>query len=281
MNNNIVYYTNETGLKIKYKNLFKITFNHVIDYLKLKDKYSISLSIVNSSKIQELNKKYRNIDKPTDVLSFTYDGDDVSNDLGSIVICDEKALLQSKEFNHPLERELAFLFIHGILHSLGYDHEKKDEEEKMFKLQNDILNYLPIDFYTNLSRMKKELLIAKSKSMPTYSHFGVGAVVVTKDKKYHIGFNIENASYPATVCAERVALFSTYTKGYTKDDIVSLGCITDSKEVGTCCGVCRQVMSELMHLHCPVYIYNFDESKHLFTTVGGLLPYSFSQENLE
>ena len=84
MNNNIVYYTNETGLKIKYKNLFKITFNHVIDYLKLKDKYSISLSIVNSSKIQELNKKYRNIDKPTDVLSFTYDGDDVSNDLGSI-----------------------------------------------------------------------------------------------------------------------------------------------------------------------------------------------------
>ena len=277
-----IYFSNSTTYKVKNKDLFKIVFKHILKYLKKEDIFSISLSLVEQNEIKKLNSKYRNINTPTDVLTFDYNGDKtIKNDLGSIIICPKIAEKQAKEFNHPLDRELSFLFIHGVLHAFGYDHIDEKEGKKMFKLQNDILNSLPIDFYTDLNRMKKLLLEAQSKSCATYSHFRVGAVVVTKDNQYHIGFNIENASYPATVCAERVALFSVYAKGYRKDDIVSLGCITDSKEVGTCCGVCRQVMSELMNLNCPVYIYNFDETKSLFTTVDGLLPFSFQKENME
>lgn len=282
MNNNKIYFNNSTSYKIKTKKLFDIVFDYTLKFLKKDDKYSISLSLVSPDEIKKLNNKYRNKNTPTDVLTFDYNGDkDNQNDLGSIIICPKIAEKQAKEFKHPFDRELAFLFIHGILHSFGYDHIKEKNADKMFKLQNKILNSLPIDFYTDINKMKKLLLLAQSQSCATYSHFRVGAVVLTKDNEYHLGFNIENASYPATVCAERVALFSVYAKGYRKEDIVSLGCITDSKEVGTCCGVCRQVMSELMDLNCPVYIFNYDETKSLFTTVDGLLPYSFQKENME
>ena len=281
MTNNRIYYSNSTSYKIKTKNLFNIVFDHTLNYLKKNEKFSVSLSLVSPDEIKKLNNKYRNKNTPTDVLTFDYNGDkEVKNELGSIIICPKVAEKQAKEFKHPLDRELAFLFIHGILHSFGYDHIEEKDAKKMYSLQNKILNSLPIDFYTDINVMKKLLLKAQSQSCATYSHFRVGAVVLTKDNQYHIGFNIENASYPATVCAERVALFSVYAKGYRKDDIVSLGCITDSKEVGTCCGVCRQVMAELMNLNCPVYIFNFDETKSLFTTVDGLLPYSFQKENM-
>ena len=280
---NKIFFSNKTTYKIKTKHLFDIVFKHTLKCIKKDDSfYSISLSLVNQQEIKKLNQKYRNLDRPTDVLTFDYNGDtNIKNDLGSVIICPQVAEKQAKEFKHPLERELSFLFIHGILHAFGYDHMDEKDAKKMYKLQNNILNSLPIDFYTDLNKMKKLLLEAQKNSCATYSHFRVGAVVVTKDNQYHLGFNIENASYPATVCAERVALFSVYAKGYRKEDIVSLGCITDSKEVGTCCGVCRQVMSELMDLNCPVYIYNYDESKSLFTTVDGLLPYSFQKENME
>jgi cytidine deaminase len=244
------------------------------------------LSLVSPSEIHKLNLSYRKIDAPTDVLTFAYreadfNPNDPVTDLGSILICPAIAKKQAKGFHHPFEREMAFLFIHGLLHIFGYDHHAgKKDADIMFALQNKILDTLPYDFYTNIRRLKKELLLAQQGSVDTYSHFRVGAVVVTKDGKYHRGFNIENSSYPATVCAERVALFSTYAQGYTKDDIVSLGCITDASTVGTCCGVCRQVMSELMDLSCPVYIYNKDESKSLVSTVGDLLPYSFGKDDL-
>ncbi|MCI1735679.1 MAG: rRNA maturation RNase YbeY [Bacilli bacterium] len=248
--------------------------------------FEVSLSLVSPAEIHKLNLSYRKIDAPTDVLTFAYreadfNPNDPVTDLGSILICPAIAKKQAKGFHHPFEREMAFLFIHGLLHIFGYDHHAgKKDADIMFALQNKILDTLPYDFYTNIRRLKKELLLAQQGSLDTYSHFRVGAVVVTKDGKYHRGFNIENSSYPATVCAERVALFSTYAAGYTKDDIASLGCITDASTVGTCCGVCRQVMSELMDLSCPVYIYNKDESKSLVSTVGDLLPHSFGKDDL-
>ena len=186
---------------------------------------------------------------------------------------------QAKVYGHPYEREMAFLFIHGLLHSFGYDHHgPKEEAEKMFALQNQILNTLPYDFYTDIRKAKKLILEAQAKSYSPYSKFRVGAVVLTKDGKYHEGFNIENSATPLGICAERCALFRTYAEGYQKDDIVSLSLITDAKEIGSPCGGCRQVRSELRNSYCPVYIYNNDETKVLKTTVGDLLPYSFGHE---
>jgi probable rRNA maturation factor len=94
--------------------------------------------------IQSLNKEFRHIDKPTDVLSFSQsegeemDGDDAS--LGDIIISIDKAKEQSVEYSVPLYEEISRLAIHGILHLLGFDHEKSREEEKrMFDKQNSYL----------------------------------------------------------------------------------------------------------------------------------------------
>ncbi len=97
----------------------------------------VSVIIVNTEEIHEMNKQYRNIDRPTDVLSFEEYEDDY---LGEIFICEEKVYEQAKSYNHSNEREFAFLLTHGLLHLLGYDHIEKEDEEVMFKKQDELLN---------------------------------------------------------------------------------------------------------------------------------------------
>ena len=109
-----------------------------------------NIIIVNEDKIHEINKKYRNIDKPTDVISFALEDDDTMINLddirvlGDIYICIEKVISQSKEYGHSFERELTFLAIHGLLHLLGYDHMNKEDEIKMFSKQEEVLKYYGI-----------------------------------------------------------------------------------------------------------------------------------------
>lgn len=114
-----------------------------------------------------------------------------------------------------------------------------------------------------------------------YSKFHVGAVILTKDGNKIFGANIENASYGLSMCAERTCMFRTHLLGYKKDDILCLALIGDSTEdYAYPCGACRQVMSELLNLDCPVIIFN-QKGEHIDETVRGLLPYSFTQENLK
>ena len=96
-----------------------------------------------------MNREYRGIDRPTDVISFAFlDGEENKEallhgtgpvSLGDIYISIDKAKEQAEEYGHPLERELSFLFVHGLLHLLGYDHMTKEDEQVMFKLQDEIL----------------------------------------------------------------------------------------------------------------------------------------------
>lgn len=110
---------------------------------------SLSLIIVSPKTIRQLNKQWLNKDKETDVLSFplldfacTQVGNELNSplDLGEIFICYKQAIKQAKEYNHSLERELAFLFVHGLLHILGFDHQNKKDEKEMFNRQKQILN---------------------------------------------------------------------------------------------------------------------------------------------
>ena len=133
-------------------------FNDVIEeslrYEEFDPQCEISLSIVNNEEIQEINKQYRDIDAPTDVLSFpllTFEegeqADVNENDeimLGDIIISIEKAISQAEEYGHGLKRELAFLTAHSMLHLMGYDHMEDDEREEMFEKQEAILNNLGI-----------------------------------------------------------------------------------------------------------------------------------------
>ena len=114
--------------------------------LNIKDKY-ISIVFVNNEKIHEINKTYRNVDRPTDVISFAFldnfDIDDTS--LGEIYISVDKIKEQAISYNHSELREECFLLVHGLLHLLGYDHIKKEEEIVMFKLQEEILNEVGVN----------------------------------------------------------------------------------------------------------------------------------------
>ncbi|NFG23159.1 rRNA maturation RNase YbeY [Clostridium botulinum] len=125
----------------------------------------ISLLFVDNEEIREINNETRNIDRATDVLSFPmldypekkvfkevytendfseadFDGDDLV--LGDIVLSLERALEQSKEYNHSYEREASYLVVHSVLHLLGYDHMEDDDKVKMRKREEEILTALDI-----------------------------------------------------------------------------------------------------------------------------------------
>ena len=128
-----------------YLSLLERTFKH----LKLKCDPILSVTFVDNEFIHKLNREYRNVNRPTDVISFAFlDGEDDRNlilskkgpvSLGDIYISIDKAKEQAIEYGHPLKRELSFLFVHGLLHLLGYDHMTPEEEKVMFALQDEIL----------------------------------------------------------------------------------------------------------------------------------------------
>lgn len=100
----------------------------------------VTLIVVDNKEIQKLNLQFRDKDYATDVLSFP---SLEKQYLGEIFISKDKVIEQSAEYGHSLEREFAFLLVHGILHLLGYDHHTSIEEKIMFGKQNEILKKLP------------------------------------------------------------------------------------------------------------------------------------------
>lgn len=107
--------------------------------------YEVSISIVNNKEIQELNREYRNIDKPTDVLSFPME-DEFSPValLGDIVISGEKALEQSMEYGHSLLREMTYLIVHSMFHLMGYDHMTSEDKKLMRKKEKGVMSKIEI-----------------------------------------------------------------------------------------------------------------------------------------
>lgn len=107
----------------------------------------VSIIFVSANAIHEINREYRHIDRATDVISFalqdsedTYEVMDLEIELGDIFINVEAIRQQAKEYKHTLRREVCFLFTHGLLHLLGYDHMTEEDERVMFALQEDILH---------------------------------------------------------------------------------------------------------------------------------------------
>ena len=135
---------NETNDEFPYNDIIEKVVNKAFEIERVKNA-SCSIIIVDNSYIHKLNKEYRGIDRVTDVISFALEDDknmvipDGTRLLGDIYISLDKAKEQAEEYGHSLERELCFLAVHGIYHLLGYDHEKEEEAEVMFKKQEEVL----------------------------------------------------------------------------------------------------------------------------------------------
>lgn len=134
------------NLYAEYYQEAKELFEKTLKMHGMKGNYAISLILVGPITIRRINREYRNIDKATDVISFAMldeeDGYQMPEEeviLGDIFININRVKSQALEYGHSEKREFLFLFIHGLLHCLGYDHMNKDDEIKMFAMQKKIL----------------------------------------------------------------------------------------------------------------------------------------------
>ncbi len=127
--------------------------------------------------------------------------------------------------------------------------------------------------------MKDELLKLLNNSYSPYSKFKVSSIVVMKDGTIFKGVNVENASYGATICAERNAIFNAISNGYKKWDFKSLYVMVDSDKISSCCFMCRQVISEFFNQDVKIILMNKKgETKEYF--VRDLCPIPFDESDL-
>ena len=154
----MIYFENsQTKFPITYKlkRLMRLAVEATLAYEGYEKGAELSITFTDNDGIKRINKKFRKIDAPTDVLSFPLfdfsedaEGDIGQGDtvaLGDIVISLEKAYEQAEEFGHSRDREAAFLCVHSMLHLLGYDHVTSDDDDRMMRArQNSILEYMGI-----------------------------------------------------------------------------------------------------------------------------------------
>ncbi|MBE6122683.1 MAG: rRNA maturation RNase YbeY [Solobacterium sp.] len=131
----------------RYEEQFAKIAENARKVLDLDSDYQISVTFVRSVTIHKINRDYRGIDRPTDVISFAvlddldfYTEEEELKDLGDLFINIDYARRQAREYGHSEMREICFLFTHGLLHCLGYDHMSEEEEKEMFALQDRILD---------------------------------------------------------------------------------------------------------------------------------------------
>ncbi len=127
--------------------------------------------------------------------------------------------------------------------------------------------------------MREKLTELLKNSYSPYSKFPVAAIVVMKDGREFSGVNVENASYGATICAERSAIVSAISHGYKKGDFKELYIMVNTEKVSTCCFLCRQVMTELFDKNVKITCMSQTEEKVF--TVNDFCPYPFDEGDLK
>ena len=154
----------EVKFEFNYKELAERIIEFCLDYAKFPYEAEVNLTLTDNEGIHAINKEFREIDRPTDVLSFPMlsydtpgdfafldeeDSDDFNPDtgealLGDIVISVDKVVEQAESYGHSIEREYAFLITHSMLHLFGYDHMEEDEAKVMEEKQREILTVMNI-----------------------------------------------------------------------------------------------------------------------------------------
>ena len=131
----------------------------------------------------------------------------------------------------------------------------------------------------NRQELIDEAFKAMQNAYAPYSNYHVGAAILCKDGRVFHGANIENASFGGTNCAERSAVFAAYSEGYRKENIEALAIVSDGNRIAAPCGICRQVLSELLESDTPIYLSNGKDN--VDSNMNELLPFQFSGEDLD
>ena len=260
----------------------------------------VHLILTDDEDIHQINAEYRGIDRATDVLSFPsvnypkgktarncekrlraeYDPEMKACMLGDIIISWEHAVQQAREYGHSVNRELCYLFAHGLFHLMGYDHMEPDEQKEMRAMEEQALHLAGISRDENASPVSDEELlklaqIAMKNSYSPYSHYAVGAALLCKNGRVYLGCNIENASFGLTNCGERTAIFKAVSDGEREFESIA---IASNGSFPYPCGACRQVLNEFAP---DLRVLVIDGQNQVDkTTLRALLPHGFGPKDL-
>ncbi len=127
--------------------------------------------------------------------------------------------------------------------------------------------------------MIEKLIKLQNNSYSPYSNYKVSAIAVMKDNQEFSGVNVENASYGASICAERSAILTAISSGYKRYDFKELNLLVSSGKIGTPCFICRQTISELFNEDCIIRCFSLD-GQYKEYTVKELCPFPFGSEDL-
>lgn len=221
------------------------------------------LHLVNDEQIHALNRQTRQVDRPTDVLSYptvNYPAGTTAHDnerllrreldpetglcfLGDVFLSVERAREQAREYGHSLQREMGYLTAHAMLHLMGYDHMTEEERAVMREREEAVMREVGLergDLPGDAELLERACAMLDHSYAP-YSKYRVGACLLCEDGRLFAGCNIENASYGATICAERAAVSQAVSSGARRFLAIA---IASDEGYPWPCGVCRQVLHE-------------------------------------
>lgn len=260
----------------------------------------VCVSVVDGEEIRALNARTRDVDRETDVLSFpvirypagktakdvpqkvkrAYDPQYGKSFLGDVVLNIARAREQAEEYGHSLARETGYLTAHACFHLMGYDHMTDEDKALMREKEKAAMKKVGLyrngAYGMNEEEYKKLAVEALDKSYSPYSRFRVGACLVCEDGETFIGANFENASFGATICAERCAVSNAIAHGKRWFTAIY---ISSDESFAWPCGICRQVLNEFkcgdMEVHAGSVKTGWKMKK-----LSELLPESFGPEDL-
>ena len=253
-------------------------------------------AVVDDERMRELNRETRGVDSATDVLSYpavsyppgktardcprrlgaAYDPEFGKPNLGDVFLSMDRVRQQAMEYGHSVTREAVFLAVHASLHLLGYDPMEEEERAKRRAMEDIVMDRLGIGRNPMDEHLFLRACEALENAYAPYSQYKVGACLLCEDGREFLGCNIENASYGATICAERAAVSAAVAQGARRFTAIA---IAGEKGDSWPCGICRQVLNEFS-VEMRVIV---GQKGGAFDVVplSELLPHSFGPGDLE
>lgn len=258
---------------------------------------AVCIRICDDESIHEINREYRGVDRATDVLSFPtvnypagvtagqadkllrreLDDELDAVMLGDLIISVPHVIAQAQEYGHAVQREAAYLTVHGLCHLMGYDHIEESDKKVMRAMEEKILSAIAME--RDVQPVSDEALLAMARqamerSYSPYSGYPVGAALLCADGRVFQGCNIENASFGLTNCAERTAVFKAVSEGAKNFTAIAIAATGSAPWP---CGACRQVLNEFAP---DIRILVTWDGQSEQATLPELLPHGFGPKSL-